>query len=128
MDDVELVPLGSEPGAAETAVGLTGPQADEVLERMGLPTLAEPMTGTRVEWNGLDLRILRGFGVLAPHYEIWTPASGLTQALADAFDGWGKPGRNVLTGGVSDCRGDSGVWDRHDGTRLAAGDLADAGA
>jgi hypothetical protein len=29
--------------------------------RMGLPTLtAGAMTGTRVEWNGLDLRILRG--------------------------------------------------------------------
>ncbi|MGA7856507.1 MAG: folate-binding protein [Terracidiphilus sp.] len=79
MDDVELVPLGSEPGAAETALGLTGPQADEVLGRMGLPTLAEAMTGTRVEWNGLDLRILRGYGVLAPHYEIWTPVSGLTK-------------------------------------------------
>ena len=46
---------------------------------MGLPALAEPMTGTRVEWNGLDLRILRGYGVLAPHYELWTPAVGMTR-------------------------------------------------
>jgi len=77
MDDVELVPLGQEPGAEETALGLTGPQADEVLERMGLPTLSEPMTCTRVEWNGLDLRILRGYGVLAPHYELWMPVAGV---------------------------------------------------
>ncbi|MDE3187325.1 MAG: folate-binding protein YgfZ [Acidobacteriota bacterium] len=77
MDDVELVPLGLEPGAEETALGLTGPQADEVLERMGLPTLSEPMTCTRVEWNGMDLRIFRGYGALAPHYELWTPVAGV---------------------------------------------------
>lgn len=79
MDDVELAPLGQEPGAAETAIGLTGPEADEVLRRMGLPTLPEPMSGTRVEWNGLDLRILRNFGAIAIHYELWTPAAGLTR-------------------------------------------------
>ena len=77
MDDVELVPLGEEPGAEETALGLAGHQADAVLERMGLPTLTEPMTGTREEWNGLDLRILRGYGALVPRYEIWTPAAGV---------------------------------------------------
>ncbi len=64
MDDVELVQLGLEPGGAETALGLTGPLAGEMLGRMGLPTLGEPMTGTRVEWNGLNLRILRGYGAL----------------------------------------------------------------
>ena len=54
MDDVELVPLGEQVGEAgsETAIGLTGPQAGEVLERVGLPALADPMTGTSVEWNG----------------------------------------------------------------------------
>ena len=77
MDDVELVPLGQEPGAEETALGLAGPLADEVLERMGLPTLSEPMTCTRVEWNGLDLRIFRGYGSLVPHYELWTPVAGV---------------------------------------------------
>ena len=79
MDDVELVAQGLEPGSAETALGLTGPLAGDVLARMGLPTLPEPMTGTRVEWNGLDLRILRGYGALAQHYEIWTPAAGVTR-------------------------------------------------
>ena len=34
MDDVELV---AQDAAAETTVGLTGPQAHEVLARMGLP-------------------------------------------------------------------------------------------
>jgi folate-binding protein YgfZ len=76
MDDVELLP--HDP-ATETAIGLTGPQSDQVLGRMGLPTLAEPLTSTCVEWNGLDLWIVRAYGVLVPHYEIWTPVAGLTR-------------------------------------------------
>jgi folate-binding protein YgfZ len=68
MDDVELVPL-----SGEAALGLTGPLADHVLARLSLPTLSEPLTGTRLEWNGMDLRLMRGYGLLAPHYEIWAP-------------------------------------------------------
>jgi folate-binding protein YgfZ len=82
MDDVELVPLGEEQAGeagSETAVGLTGPLADEVLERVGLPVIAQPMAGTSVEWNGWELRILRVYGVLAPHYEFWLPSAGLTK-------------------------------------------------
>jgi folate-binding protein YgfZ len=78
MDDVELVPLGCEP-AAEAALGLSGPLVGAVLERMGLATLADPMTSRRVEWNGLELRITRGFGLLAEHYTLWTPVAGLTR-------------------------------------------------
>jgi folate-binding protein YgfZ len=78
MDDVELVPLGLET-SAETALGLTGPQASAVLGRMGLPALSNAMTMTRVEWNGLDLGIRRGFGTVAEHYEIWTPVAGVTR-------------------------------------------------
>ena len=75
MDDVELV--GLDP-AAETAVGLTGKQARDVLARMGLPVPVEQMTWLRVEWNGIDLRIRHGYGVLADHFELWTPQAGLT--------------------------------------------------
>jgi folate-binding protein YgfZ len=74
MDDVELVPL-----LDQTAVGLTGPQADQMLHRLGLPTLGEPMTNVRVEWNGLDLRLMRGYGVLGLHYEFWVPLAGLAK-------------------------------------------------
>ena len=76
MDDVELVSHGS---TVETALGLTGPQADEVLTRMGIPTLSKPLSATSIEWNGLDLWITRAYGVLVPHYELWTPAAGLTR-------------------------------------------------
>jgi folate-binding protein YgfZ len=63
MDDVELVPLNGEGAgmaSAQAALGVTGPQASEVLERAGLPVLATPMTSTRVEWYGFDLRVERG--------------------------------------------------------------------
>lgn len=76
MDDVELVPISHE---IETSVGVTGPKAGEILARAGLPTLAEAMTGTRAEWHGLHLRIVRGYGVLAEHYEIWTPVAGVSE-------------------------------------------------
>ncbi|MDR3774618.1 MAG: folate-binding protein [Terracidiphilus sp.] len=68
MDDVELVPL-----SGETALGLTGPAADELLARVGLPVLSEQMTSTRAEFNGMDLRIARGYGQLAAHYTLWAP-------------------------------------------------------
>lgn len=82
MDDVELVPFGEEQlneGVTQTAVGLTGPLADEVLERVGLPAIAQTMSGKSVEWNGWDLRILRSYGMLAPHYEFFLPAAGLAK-------------------------------------------------
>ncbi len=94
MDDVELVPLGEEQvgeAGSETAVGLTGPQADEVLERVGLPAIGSPMAGTSVEWNGWELRILRGYGVLAPHYEFWLPSAGLAKLWSCLRTGGATP-------------------------------------
>src|SRR4051794_11703678 len=70
MDDVELTPVNGE-----TALGLTGPKAGDVLFQLGLPVLPEPMTQAWVEWNGPVL-LRRGFGVLADHYAIWIPAAG----------------------------------------------------
>lgn len=80
MDDVELVPVGDEQGPEgdpQTSLGLTGPLADQVLERVGLPAMAQPMSGKSVEWNGWELRILRNYGLLAPHYEFFLPAAGM---------------------------------------------------
>ena len=80
MDDVELVPLNGEAAGmarAEAALGVTGPQASEVLERAGLPVLVTPMTSTRVEWYGFDLRVERVYGVLGAHYVLWIPLAGL---------------------------------------------------
>ena len=74
MDDVELVPL-----TRDVALGLTGPQAGEVLARVGLPALSEPMTRVHVEWNGMDLRLEREHGAGAAHYIIWVPEAQLSK-------------------------------------------------
>ena len=82
MDDVELMPLGGEPlggPGSETAVGLSGPLADDVLTRVGLPTISNPMAAKVVEWNGWDVTIMRSYGVIAKHYEFWLPAAGLSK-------------------------------------------------
>jgi folate-binding protein YgfZ len=94
MDDVELVPLGDEQvgeTGSETAIGLTGPQAGEVLERVGLPTIGSAMAGTSVEWNGWNLRILRGYGALAQHYEFWLPTAGLPKLWSCLRTGGATP-------------------------------------
>lgn len=67
MDDVELTTR-----EGETALGLTGPKAGEVLSRLGLPALPAPMSHLRAEFNGMSLRIRRDYGVLGEHYTIWT--------------------------------------------------------
>jgi folate-binding protein YgfZ len=82
MDDVELVPRGEESACgagAETAIGVTGPQTAEVLERLGLPFFANTMKSGRVEWNGLDLTMERGYGARAPHFIFWVPCAGLAK-------------------------------------------------
>ncbi len=94
MDDVELVPLGEEQvgeTGSETALGLTGPLAGEVLQRVGLPVLSSPMAGTTVEWNGWELRILRVYGVLAQHYEFWLPSAGLPKLWSCLRTGGATP-------------------------------------
>jgi folate-binding protein YgfZ len=94
MDDVELIPLGEEQvgeAGSETAIGLSGPLAPEVLERVGLPVIASAMAGTSVEWNGWEVRILRGNGVLAPHYEFWLPTAGLAKLWSCLRTGGATP-------------------------------------
>jgi folate-binding Fe-S cluster repair protein YgfZ len=81
MDDVELAPL------SETALGLAGPLAADLLARLGLPAPQEPLTGTGAAWNGQQIRVVRAYGVLAPHYELWvttTQIPALWQALVEA--------------------------------------------
>jgi len=94
MDDVELIPLGDEQvgeAGSETAIGMSGPLAPDVLERVGLPVITSAMAGTSVEWNGWEVRILRGYGVLAPHYEFWLPSAGLTKLWSCLRTGGAMP-------------------------------------
>jgi folate-binding protein YgfZ len=86
MDDVELVPLSED-----SALGLAGPSAARVLARLGLPALAESpsvsMSSSPAAWNGKEIRVVRGYGVLVPHYELWLPSAEiptLWRALIEA--------------------------------------------
>ncbi len=84
MDDVELV--GVNP-VEETALGLTGPKAGEILGQVGLPVLSEPLTQAHAELEGTPVLLRRGYGVLAEHYAIWISAARvgvLWQALTAA--------------------------------------------
>jgi folate-binding protein YgfZ len=90
MDDVELLPLSLDASgklSGETALGLAGPLAADLLKRLGLPALDALLTSARAVWNGLNLRVVRAYGVLVPHYELWVQAAeipALWQALLDA--------------------------------------------
>ncbi len=85
MDDVELVPRDDS-----TALGITGPRAGQVLARLGLPALPEPMTHVAADWNGLHLRVRRGWGALGDHYELWTTTATV-----------GKLWKYLVTGGAT---------------------------
>jgi len=90
MDDVELVPLSLNKDGGltgETALRLAGPLAADLLARLALPALNEPMTCASATWNGLEVRVFRAYGALVPHYELWAQADQiptLWQALVEA--------------------------------------------
>jgi folate-binding protein YgfZ len=82
MDDVDLVPL-----EGETAIGLTGPKASRILTALGLPAVTDPPAQARGQWNGAEVLVRRGYGVLAEHYALWIAAAqagALWEALAAA--------------------------------------------
>jgi folate-binding Fe-S cluster repair protein YgfZ len=80
MDDVELAPR------SETALGLAGPLAADLLARLALPA-PELMTSAHAAWNNLEIRVVRAYSVLAPHYELWVQAAQIPvvwKALVEA--------------------------------------------
>ncbi len=77
MDDVALLPL-----AEESALGLAGPQAARVLEKLGLPPLPEALTSLRAEWNGQPLLVRRGYGLLVEHYALWVATEAISALWA----------------------------------------------
>ena len=90
MDDVELLPLSLDPSGdltGQTPLGITGPHAADLLVRLGLPELKEPLTSACTAWNGIEVLVVRAYGVLAPHYELWGQAAlipTLWKALTEA--------------------------------------------
>ena len=86
MDDVELAPI-----TGQSALGLTGPQADSILSKLGLATADRSMTsaiGTIAGNSGeITVDIYRNYGPIVPHYALWVADEhlpGLWQALVAA--------------------------------------------
>jgi len=82
MDDVELVPL-----IGQSALGLTGPLANQILAKLGLPVLADSLTTVEATLNETPLRLVRSHDALVPHYQLWVATSrisALWQALVAA--------------------------------------------
>ncbi|WP_263354988.1 CAF17-like 4Fe-4S cluster assembly/insertion protein YgfZ [Acidicapsa acidisoli] len=67
MDDVELTPL-----SGQSALGLTGPQAEAILIKLGLNGLSDEFTSTSGTINGVAVRVYRGYGPVVPHFTLWT--------------------------------------------------------
>ncbi len=80
MDDVELQPIEDT-----TALGLTGPQSERLLESLGLPAPPEWSASQGVlcpaDEQGFPVQIRRGFGRLVPHYTLWVAPAHLSLLL-----------------------------------------------
>jgi len=65
MDDVELVPL-----TGQSALGLTGPQSEAILNKLALsvPAGLSSVSGTV---NEAPIRLFRIHGTIVPHYTLW---------------------------------------------------------
>jgi folate-binding protein YgfZ len=82
MDDVELAAATDQ-----SALGLTGPKADEILTNLGLTPLPEQMTYSQGTAAGIPVRLYRYCGAIVPHYTLWCAAEhteSLWQALQSA--------------------------------------------
>jgi folate-binding protein YgfZ len=82
MDDVKLEALD----ASTTALGIAGPQSAEILSKLG-GTAPEEGRFEKAKLAGVEVILVRGYGPLAPRFEIWIAsdkAPALWNALQDA--------------------------------------------
>ncbi|HEY6447392.1 MAG TPA: folate-binding protein [Acidobacteriaceae bacterium] len=87
MDEVQLEQLDAE----TTALGIAGPRAEEILEKLGAPA---PQTGTihTVQAAEIEVELIGSYSPVVPRYELHVPA-------ARAMDLW-----NALTAaGATQC-------------------------
>jgi folate-binding protein YgfZ len=67
MDDVELTPIPDQ-----SALGISGPRAEEILKKLGLPAPSDDLTSTSGTVGGIPVRLFRGYGPAVPHFSLWT--------------------------------------------------------
>ena len=81
MDDVELVPL-----AGQSALGVTGPHAETLLNNLGLRVPGDLLSVSGVV-DGIPVRLFRTYGTIVQHFALWTSVEqipALWQALLAA--------------------------------------------
>jgi folate-binding protein YgfZ len=81
MDDVKL----EESNVSITSLGVTGPQAADILSRLGV-AVPGPGGFATTELAGIEVRVAHGYSPVVPRFEIHVPADR-------ALDAW-----NALTG------------------------------
>ena len=123
MDDVELVPRSvptAEDSSFRTALGLTGPLATGVLARLGLPAPSEVLTAANGTGNGREVRVVRAYGLLAPHFELWVQSAEIPALWAALIEASAIP---VGAASLEAFRiaSDSRLQRRHCGARSGAG-------
>ncbi len=75
MDDVELQELD----AANTTLGLAGPQAAAILDAVGL-SVPETMGFVPATLQGIPVTVVSAHGVLVPRFELWLAAEDVARA------------------------------------------------
>ncbi|MGC2639608.1 MAG: folate-binding protein [Acidobacteriaceae bacterium] len=69
MDDVQLEQLDAE----NTAMGIAGPQAGEILAKLGAPA-PQPGTFRTAQVAGIDVSVIGSYSPVVPRYELHVPA------------------------------------------------------
>lgn len=77
MDDVELQTLD----ASQTAIGIAGPRAAEILAALGAEIPADGAF-TQTSVAGAPLTLVHGHSPVVPRFELWLSASALPQACS----------------------------------------------
>jgi folate-binding protein YgfZ len=83
MDDVEL----AEVTGTQTGLLVAGPQAGSLLAKIGLQTEPlEAISKQALAWNSAVVTVINGYGLLVPHYELWTDEATATELLKALLD------------------------------------------
>ncbi len=72
MDDVELAPV-----EGISALGLAGPRAAEILNKVGIETLPEPMRVIHGQIDAIPVKVFGGYAPLVPHFTVWAAADAI---------------------------------------------------
>lgn len=87
MDDVDLKTLGDL-----TALGIAGPTAAGVLEKLGFdPAQLNLLEQRQWVWNEIPLTIVHAYSVLVPRFELWFAAEHVAAVWAALVENGARP-------------------------------------